>query len=197
MTEETERGPGRPRDPAVDEAIHQAAIEVLSERGWVRSSIEEIAERAGVSKASIYRRYPSKAALALAAVAADRQAKFPSVDTGSVWGELTAFALGAERMSRTPCRKILCGLIAEGPVDPEVAAMLRQAWQFRRDLIHGIVGRGVARHELRANTDPETLLELIDGPLMLRVLITGLPVDPAFADRLVEDATRFFGTSYR
>ena len=96
-------GRGRPRDPDVDEAILQATVRTLRERGWGATTVEDVASEAGVSKASIYRRYRSKVALVADAATHDRKEHFPSFDTGSMTGDMMTFvAWATDRVRLAP-----------------------------------------------------------------------------------------------
>lgn len=188
MVQET-HGPGRPRDPRLDIAITDAAITVLRERGWAGFSMEEVASRAGVSKTSVYRRYPSKIALAFDAWIGDRDLRFPGTDTGSVWGDLTAYVMGTIRMSDNAVwNAILPALLSEARTDPTVRDTLSAVWAWRIEVLTEILERAKARREIPLDTDVQHVREVIDGPLLLRVVVTGEPMDLVFADRLVEDA---------
>src|SRR5260370_10740182 len=120
---------GRPRSPEADRAILTATVELLAERGLTAMSIEEVADRAGVGKTTIYRRWPSKGLLALDAFVASFREQQPLPDTGTLRGDLIA-ALRAwvRAVTRTPMGSMLTGLIAEAQHDPE----LRGAWRDRR-----------------------------------------------------------------
>ena len=182
-------GPGRPRDPRLDVAITEAAIAVLRDRGWIGFSMEEVATRSGVSKASVYRRYPSKIALAFDAWVGDRDIRFPGTDTGSIWGDLTAYVMGSIRMTDNAVwSAILPALLAEARTDPTVEDALRSVWAWRIGVLTEILGRAKARREIAADTDVQQVRELLDGPILLRIVVTGEPMDLVFADRLVEDA---------
>lgn len=183
----TATGPGRPRDPKVDTAIAEAAIAVIRDRGWA-FTMEEVAREAGVSKASIYRRYPTKIALAFAAWEGDRDLRFPNTDTGSIWGDLTAYVMGTIRMGgNTVWSTILPVVIAEARSDPAIADTLAEVWAWRSGVLRELIERGIARREIPADTDIEHVRELIDGPILLRIAVTGEEMPPLFADRLVED----------
>lgn len=187
-------GPGRPRDPLLDLRITEAAARVFRERGWLESTMEQIAERAGVSKATLYRRYPSKASVAFATWVGDRTDRFPETDTGSVWGDLTAYILGTFEMSqRGGWLEILRGLIVEIPSDPSVAQAIAGAWKWRRGVVADILDRAATRGEIRSIANPDQVNELIDGPILLRLLVTGDAVDVEFVDRLVDDVMSVIG----
>jgi len=117
---------GRPRSEAADRAILRAATDLLAERGLAGMSMEEVAARAGVGKATVYRRWRSRGALALDAFMAEFQALQPLPDTGTLRGDLLA-ALRAwvRAVTRTPAGRILAGLIAAAQEDPELAAAWR------------------------------------------------------------------------
>ena len=182
-------GPGRPRDPRLDVAITEAAIAVLRDRGWIGFTMEEVATRAAVSKASVYRRYPSKIALAFDAWVGDRDVRFPGTDTGSIWGDLTAYVMGSIRMTDNAVwSAILPALLAEARTDPTVEDALRSVWAWRTGVLTEILDRAKARREIAADTDVQHIREVLDGPILLRIVVTGEPMDLVFADRLVEDA---------
>jgi AcrR family transcriptional regulator len=186
-TANTASGPGRPRDPRVDVAITEAAIGVIRDRGWA-FTMEEVARRAGVSKTSVYRRYPTKISLAFAAWEGDRDLRFPNTDTGSIWGDLTAYVMGTIRLvGSTVWSSILPVLLAESRTDPAVADTLSKVWDWRLEVLRDALDRGIARREIPADTDIHQVRELIDGPILLRIAVTGEVMLPTFADRLVED----------
>jgi AcrR family transcriptional regulator len=196
MNEELDHaiGPGRPKDPVLDIRIVEAAARVFRERGWLEATMEQIAERAGVSKATLYRRYPSKASVAFAAWVGDRTDRFPETDTGSVWGDLTAYILGSFEMSqRGGWLEILRGLIVEMPRDPSVAEAIAGVWTWRRGAVAEILDRATTRGEVRSDATAEHVNELIDGPILLRLLVTGDAVGVAFADRLIDDVMSVIG----
>jgi AcrR family transcriptional regulator len=187
-------GPGRPRDPLLDLHISEAAARVFRERGWLDATMEQIAERAGVSKATLYRRYPSKASVAFAAWVGDRGDRFPGTDTGSVWGDLMAYILGSLEMAKTAgWLEILRGLIVEMPSDSSVAEAIGGVWEWRRGAIADILERATMRGEIRSSATPSHVNELVDGPILLRLLVTGDAVDVEFADRLVDDVMSVIG----
>src|SRR5216683_2243787 len=148
---------GRPRDSAVDEAILNAAVDLLAEAGYARLTMDQIAARAGVGKASVYLRWPNKVALVAAAIQ-HRSAVVPEVpDTGSLREDMLAF-LRALLRRKSAARSAVAAVSGEIASNPE----LRQAW--RRSLegtlwacLRVIVERAIERGELPATSDVELL----------------------------------------
>ena len=181
-------GRGRPRSPEADRAILAAALDLLASRGLAAMSIEEVAARAGVGKATIYRRWPSKGLLALDAFVASFQAEQPLPDTGTLRGDLTA-ALTAwvQLVTQTPMGPMLTGLIAEAQHDPS----LRAAWRERvleplRGQHRIMLDRAIARGELPATVDQEVILDLFFGAAQHRLLLGHLPLTDDFTRSLVD-----------
>src|SRR2546423_10532763 len=124
---------GRPRSGRTEKAILQAASELVATSGLADMTIEGVADRAGVGKSSIYRRWPSKGALAFDAVVETILSTQPTPDTGSLEGDLLQVAktwIGGARGRRGG--RTVAGLIAEVQSEPDLAA----AWRG------GVVGRG-------------------------------------------------------
>jgi AcrR family transcriptional regulator len=148
---------GRPRDPAVDAAILAAAVDLLAEAGYARLTMDQVAARAGVGKASVYLRWPNKVALVAEAIQ-HRSAVVPEVpDTGSLSADMLAF-LRALLQRKSAARTALAAVSGEIASSPE----LRQAW--RRSLegtlwacTRVIVERAIERGQLPAASDVELL----------------------------------------
>jgi AcrR family transcriptional regulator len=146
-------------------------------------TIEEVAARAGVGKASIYRRWSSKGSLALDAFLDQYLAEQPIRDTGSLRGDLLAFVRDWIRtVKRTPSGRTLSGLIAEVQSDPGLAAAWRDRFTSRvREERRQVVERAMARGEIPAGSDPDLLLDLLYGALYHRYLHIQLPLTDRFA----------------
>jgi AcrR family transcriptional regulator len=179
---------GRPRSAEADRAILTATLDLLAERGLDAMSIEEVAARAGVGKATIYRRWSSKGLLALDAFVASFQAQQPLPDTGTLRGDLiAALTLWVRAVTRTPMGRMLTGLIAEAQHDHE----LRAAWRDRMleplRVQHRIMlDRAVARGEIPATTDQEVVLDLFFGAAQHRLLLGHLPLTDDFIHTVVD-----------
>jgi len=174
---------GRPRSERTEKAILAATSQLLAESGLAAMTIEGVAERAGVGKASIYRRWPSRGALAFDATFDEYLAGQPTEDTGSLEGDLEATALDWIRaVNRSPWGRTLKELIAEVQSDPSLAGAWRERFVIPiRQQRRPIVERAIARGEIPKGSDPELIMDLLYGPLYHRYLNGHLPLDDAFA----------------
>jgi AcrR family transcriptional regulator len=179
------RRPGRPRAAGVDEALLAATIELAGEVGISAMSMDDLAQRAGVSKATIYRRWPSKEALVLDALSSAIR-PLDVVDTGSVRRDLEVFlAELVHRMRTGRTSDILPELIAASVRDPALRASLDEWVRQRRQPLAAILRRAVDREELPADTDVETLVDALMGPLVYRRLLSHDPLDDRFVAGLL------------
>ena len=179
---------GRPRAQEADRAILTATAELLAERGLAAMSIEEVAARAGVGKATIYRRWPSKGLLALDAFVASFREEQPQPDTGTLRGDmLVTLRAWVRAVTQTPMGSMLTGLIAEAQHDPE----LRGAWRDRvlEPLRHQrriMLDRAMARGEIAPSVDQEVVLDLLFGAAEHRLLLGHLPMSDGFIADVVD-----------
>jgi AcrR family transcriptional regulator len=177
------RRPGRPRDARRDEAILAATLEILKEQGYVGLTIEGVAVSAGVGRPTIYRRWPSKPALVVAALVQSTRLAIPVVDTGSLRRDLIAVQRRqVELMSSPESRRVTAGLIADLATDPELAqSYVSQYLAPRRASVWQVLQRGVDRGELAADVDFAFVYDLLMGPLFMRAVVWGepLPADAA------------------
>ena len=178
---------GRPRSEEVEQAILQAAASLLKERGFASMSIEEVAAHAGVGKASIYRRWPSKGALALDAFLGDFLQLQPPVDTGSLEGDMNASLMQWVRsVSGTPSGRTLVGLIAEAQLDPELATAWRKGIIIpSRNRHRPMVERAIERGEIPDGSDIDVIMDMLYGPAYHRLLHWHLPLSEEFVRRVV------------
>ncbi len=185
---EAHRGPGRPRSVELDRAIRRATIDLLAEESYDALSIEAVAARAGCGKAAIYRRWPSKSALVVDAIAMCKEQGIQLPDTGSARDDLLVYVRSMVRFLRTSdVGRVMPALMAELARNPELAACFRQEFvRPRRALIHQTLGRGVARGELRPDVDLDIVADALVAVLHHRLLITGQEVDEGLPERLVD-----------
>jgi AcrR family transcriptional regulator len=180
------RPPGRPRDAFVDLAIMQAALDVLAERGPWGFTVDLVAARAGCGKATVYRRWPSRAALLLDTVQRIGLTPEP-VDTGSVRDDLVAnLAQFAAKLRDTPAGRILPAVVADAAFNHEMREVLAAFLRDRRGHPRRAVERGVERGELPPGTDVDMVLDLLGGVVFYREVVSGAGVDEAYVRRAVD-----------
>ena len=178
---------GRPRSEPARLAILQAAAEMLSERGLRAMTIEQIAKRAGVAKTTIYRRWPSKATLALEAFLNEFLSTQPPVDTGAFESDLrTALSAWVATVDGTPTGRSLVSLIAEVQLDPALAFTWRENILLSVRTQHRkMVDRAIARGEIPARSDADVLMDMLYGPAYHRLLQGHLGFPPEFVELVV------------
>ena len=183
--EPTRRPGGRSR--RVRTAAIAATLGELAERGYAGLSLERIARRAGVNPTSLYRRWGSRERLVLEAML-EQVAEHVSVpDTGSLREDLLALARTAAANSARPeVAAMVRAVAAQAPHDAELAAANQAFWAERLALDGAIVERAIARGEVDPATDPTHVIEAVIGPIHLRLLLTGRPVDDTFLERTVD-----------
>lgn len=187
---------GRPRDARADEAIVRAALELLAERGVHAFRMDDVASRAGVGKAAIYRRHRSKERLVAAAVGA-LVSKIALPDTGSTRGDLLSLMYDAVALySRPSASGLMAGLVEAMRHSDELAEAVRGEFLVaRREALKTVIERGVVRGDLDADLDVELALDVLGGPLFYRLLVTGGPIDEQLAEGVVDLILEGFGTT--
>jgi len=189
----TPRSLGRPREARADRAILAAALELMAERGVRDLRMDDVADRARVGKATIYRRYRSKEELVTAAVAA-LVSEIAVPDTGSTRRDLLGLMRGAvEVYSGSVEAGIMPGLVDAMSRDAELARSVREGFLAeRRAALRAVLERGVERGDLRRDLDLELALDVLGGALFYRLLITGGPIDGWLAEGVVDLILRGF-----
>ncbi len=174
---------GRPRNEACGAEILSATLDLVAEVGIAGLTVDAVAQRAGVGKATIYRRWASKEALMLDAWAA--AAATPDVpDTGSLREDVRALFLGNEHPLRDETmQRVFPQMIAAAKVNPEVGEAYRTFIAERRRPLQTILERAIERGELPADVDRQLVHDLLVAPLTFRFLVTDAPVD----DRVIEE----------
>jgi AcrR family transcriptional regulator len=179
--------PGRPRDPEVDEAILSTALRMLAEAGYARLTMDQVAARAGVGKASLYRRFPTKERLVLEAIRHRHEHERPGVpDTGSLYRDMLGYLRALIRYRQAQAAG-LQAVASEVMVNPELAAEFRR--QVAGGLLAGfrtIVGRAAERGELPPGTDVDLLAMLPLALVHHLRLLGGEPVDERQAKRIAD-----------
>ncbi|MDX1882457.1 TetR/AcrR family transcriptional regulator [Mycolicibacterium sp. 120270] len=179
--------PGRPRSEESRAAVLRATSELLREVGLRAMTTEEIANRSGASKATIYKWWPNKYAVAFDAFLSEMMAESRDPDTGSAREDLTVMVRGLMHFYAGPSGRVFAQLVGEAQTDPLIQKALRaNLVDPRRDVFRAIWERGVARGELRDDIDPEVALDLMIGPTLYRLLMGHAPLTDAAADALVD-----------
>jgi AcrR family transcriptional regulator len=182
-----ERRPGRPRSTRADEAILQAAIEDFVDHGWDGLTIEGVATRAAVSKTTIYRRYPCRIDLLLAAARRLAEERAPVPDTGALRSDLVALVdAWLHMVATTRTGQAIPMMVAATAKHPELAAPFREFLAERRAAWRIAIDRGITRGELAVSVDPELVIDLLIGPLFYRAFVSREPLERDAVTRLVD-----------
>ncbi|MER7165135.1 TetR/AcrR family transcriptional regulator [Micromonospora sp. NPDC000207] len=181
----------------ITSAIRRALMHELAAVGYGRLSIEAVARRAGVSKTAIYRRWSSKLELVLEIVSASAGRKLPTLDTGSLRGDLhLLFGVVVHALGHPLAAQIIPDLLAEAARNPQIDETLQQVLRSRQQEFGGrLVGRAVERGELPPDTDPDLAVDLVAGPLYWRLAIARTPLTDAYLDSLVDTVITALGGS--
>lgn len=185
------RPPGRPRSEEARLAILSASLKVLAKTGFSDFTIEEVAERAQVGKATVYRWWPDKAALVADAFASSTVSKLHFPDTGSIYTDLSQQMRQLIRVFCSRRGRIVAAILAAGQSERRVLTSFRDRFMMpRREEAYATVDRAIARGELRRNIDRDLLLDSLYGPVYMRFLIQHDPLTPEFVDHLCEMVLR-------
>ena len=183
--------PGRPRSEKAQKAILDATLELLAETGMSGFTIEGVAARAGVGKATIYRRWSSKLPLVVDAITTLPQ--LPTPATGTLPDDLRQILGNLARILKSsPLGRVLPHLAAERASDPAVHEVVSRYVGARRRPLVAVVRRGLDRGELPTGIDPEALTDLLVGPIVNRVLFSHAAADASFVELVI--ATVLEGT---
>lgn len=175
------RGRGRPRDPQTDERIIEAAAQLLRKRGFERMTVDDVAAEAGVGKATVYRRWPSKDDLAVAAMERLYSVEMPHPDTGSIVTDLTeSYRAVVNFVSSPEGSAYLKMSIAESVRDERIAALYRTATERTEGQARQMFERAIERGELRPDIDLDCCVQWLGGVIAARA-ITNRPL-PTAAD---------------
>ena len=178
---------GRPRDPQRRRAILDAAMALIAEVGYDRMTIDAIAARSGVSKPTLYRRWPhGKPELVADAIRERHAERVPMPDTGSLRGDLLAL-IAAQTGKLLDEVHLACGLVTQLRASEELAAVMREhVIAAERARYETLLGRARERGELAAGRVSPLFADIAGSIVFGRVTITGEPVDRAFVEELVD-----------
>jgi len=182
---------GRQRSHACEAAILAATTELLKKKCLRDVTADAIAQRAGVSKATLYKWWPNKNLVALDAFLSSMRLSVDIPNTGSALEDFTLELESVIRFYTSPQGSMFRQFVAEGQSDPEFLTLFRDRFlRSRLDEVRTIWERGVKRGEIRADLDPEIGMDLIFGPMIFRLLVGHAELDDAHAEALVAAAFR-------
>lgn len=151
--------------------ITAAAADLMLHRGFDRMTVDDVASRAGVGKATVYRRWPSKEDLAVAAMTELFANEFPEPDTGTLRGDVEESLRNLIAFVATPRGEAFLRMtIAESIRDPRIAALYRESTERSEAQARRVVERGIARGEVRPDVSMDLALQWISGVLSMRVI---------------------------
>ena len=177
---------GRQRSEASEEAILSAMIQLLRDKPLRDISIEEIARKAGVGKATIYKWWPSKAYVALDAFSRRLNQMVPLRDTGNAERDLNEQLCLLFAFYETTAGRLLGQFLGEGQVDEEFASLFRERFlKPRREAVGVIIDRAIERGEIGRGLDRELMLDMIYGPGMYRMMVRKAPLNRKGVEAMV------------
>lgn len=181
------RGPGRPRSEKARKAVIRATLKLLERVGFNELTIEAVAARAGVGKATVYRWWPNKAELVIAAFASavEEELRFPSAGPvlKSIHEQMKRWAV----IFQSPLGQIVGTVIGAGQSESEILEAFRAHWvEPRRVEARGLLKQAMKNREIRSDLDPDLMLDLFYGPLYLRLVLKHAPLDESFVNKIFE-----------
>ena len=180
------RPPGRPRSEQSRQAILRSTLKFLRQQGGFPDlSIEAVAADANVSKATVYRWWPTKAALVADAFSASADRELQFSDTGSVRGDMASQMRRVIRLFRSPRGKVVAALLAGGQSDAELIEAFRERFMWpKRRQAYQTLQRGIDRGELPKDCNFDLILDCLYGPIYMRFLIRHAELTEDFADEI-------------
>jgi AcrR family transcriptional regulator len=190
------RPPGRPRSVECDRAILDAAMTEYAEGGFDGMSVDAVAARAGVSKATIYRRYPSKLELVATAIYTVAEDRAPRPDTGSLRGDLrTAMRNLRDLLADPVMGRNVRMVVADAARNPGLARVHDEFVRSRRAHSLELFRRAVARGEMRADVDLEVAADGAAAPIFYRHLVSHMPIDDGYIEQVIDAFLAAYGVA--
>ena len=187
VTKTVVRRPGRPRSEKARKAVIQSTLALLHRVGFHELSMESVAARAGVGKATIYRWWANKAELVVDSFvfAVEEELRFPSAGPvlDSIHEQMRRWAV----IFRSPLGQIIATIIGAAQSDPEILRAFHAHWvDPRRIEARRLLRLAMKNGEIRPDLNPDDILDLLYGPLYLRLLLKHAPLNEEFADAVFE-----------
>jgi AcrR family transcriptional regulator len=181
------RPPGRPRSEEARLSILRSTLKLLAEKGFSELTIEAVAARASVGKATVYRWWPDKGALIADAFASSTTRKLHFPDTGSVRKDMSQQMQQLVKILRSRRGRIVSAMLGAGQSDRNLIAAFRERFMKpRRQEAYATLQRGILRGQLKKSVDMDLLLDSLYGPIYMRFLIRHDTLTPEFVDGLCD-----------
>ncbi|MEY9875515.1 AcrR family transcriptional regulator [Streptacidiphilus sp. MAP12-33] len=179
--------PGRKRDASRDDALRQAALEVLAEVGYDRLTVDAVAARAGAGKATCYRRWAGKAELVVDAVS-HMKARLEQPDTGSLRGDLIALTSHATAGDDSFRVDVQAGLVSGLVRDAQLREVFAERFVApRKAVFRTVFEHAVERGEIAPVPNAELLSDIVPSLVFHQMILTGRPPDAAFILRVIDE----------
>ena len=179
---------GRPRDSKREDAITEAAISLIQEVGYERATIEAIALKAGVSKATIYRRWKNKQEVIASAISHHVFSQNPCIDTGNLRDDLVELLLAKVKTLKGPDGAVIASIMSAAKMDPELGKAIPYTIRDGENHPHElIIERAIARGEISPDANLELLAEITPAIMTYRIFMSQQPVNRKFIELLVDD----------
>jgi AcrR family transcriptional regulator len=178
---------GRPRSEAAHEAILNAALRLVTKRGFRAVTVNEIAAEAGVGKMTLYRHWPNKSAVVMDALLAliGNETAFPDAENAlqSLRHQLDLQAA----FFRSSRGNLIRSLVAEAQSDPELATAFRERWLMpRREGVQETMRQAISEGSVRSNLDIDAAIDLLYGAIYYRLLLGTGPLDENFIENIYQ-----------
>lgn len=173
------------RSSHVRRVVLEATLELLSQRGYEAMTTKDIAARAGVNEASLFRRWGTKAAIVAEALQNFSATETPTPDTGALQSDMLELLRGIIVRIQTPLGKAIDQIVVGHYPQPELAEVRRAYWRDRFSRAEVIIQRAIERGELPAEVDTNFLIEAAIGPILVRANATGQPLDDRLPEQIV------------
>ena len=174
------------RSARVQAAVFEATLALLQEQGYDALSFAAIAQRAGIHKTSLYRRWKTKEQLVLDAIDTRVKKEFPIPDTGTLRSDLIALVRYHADFLQSPVGQALLRMAPAYRSTPSIGSYPKNYWQHRYPWLRPLFDRAIARGELSAQTDLQLLFEMLVGVLFVRVFILGEELGETLAEEIVD-----------
>ena len=174
-------------------AVLAATLEILADDGFAALTIDAVAERAGVHRTTVYRRWGTRERLVVDALASQSTTEIPIPDTGTIQGDTEAIARMVSANLASPLGRALAqGMVGHGD-DDEIRRVTEEFWRTRFERTDVLVGRAIERRELPEGTDPRLVVEMVVATVWFRSIVTRSPVDDALIAQVADVVIRGFG----